>query len=86
VDLLSNSNFFKYWGKAKQPIEVDYALVRGSDAEIAACYHLNEAQLQQKARKLGWQRASPEQPLLSIVVRRALPLHKKTLLFIELVC
>ncbi|TXH72827.1 MAG: CRISPR-associated helicase Cas3' [Thiothrix sp.] len=62
MDLLSNSNFFKYWGKAKQPIEVDYALMLGSDAEIAARYHLTEAQLQQKAKKLGWQRASSEQP------------------------
>lgn len=56
------SIFFRYWGKAKQPIEVDYCLKRGLDADIASRYHLTEEQLRQKAHKLGWQRATSEHP------------------------
>ena len=91
--MLTYSRFFNYWGKAKQAIEVDYALQRGSDAEIASRYYLTETQLYQKANKLGWQPATPAQPFheyhllpyhsLDVVIGHTL-FKQKLFLFIEL--
>lgn len=55
-------NFFNYWGKAKQAIEVDYCLKQGSDTDIASRYGMTVTQLQQRARQSSWQRSTPDQP------------------------
>lgn len=50
--------YFRYWGKAKRPLEADFCEDRMSDTEISEKYDISINDLKKKAREYGWRRVS----------------------------
>ena len=51
-----SKGMYRYWGKAKKTIEVEYCLSRGSDAEIAARHNISLPELKKRAIRHGWEK------------------------------
>jgi CRISPR-associated endonuclease/helicase Cas3 len=51
-------DYFKYWGKAKSTLEVDYCTSIDTDNVIAKRHKLSTKQLWQKAKQNGWKKVS----------------------------
>ncbi len=51
-------SYFKYWGKAKSVLEVDYCTSVDTSDVIAKRHKLSTEQLRQKAKQNGWQKVS----------------------------
>lgn len=51
--------YYKYWGKARKPIEVDYCLSNGSDEEIAKRYNKSLQELKRRVAKNRWKKVKP---------------------------
>ncbi len=47
-------SYFRYWGKAKKPLEVDYCANILGDDEVAGKHHITTQDLKEKVRKNKW--------------------------------
>ena len=64
--------YFRYWGKARKPVEVDYCLSNGSDEEIAQRYRISLEELKRRAARYKWKKVKPGD---SYPIYHLLPFH-----------
>lgn len=50
--------YYRYWGKAKSKLEIDYCTSNGIVADIAKKHEMSVEELSRRVRKYGWQKVS----------------------------